>query len=932
MPKVKASCEIRLMRYAQIALNVPLHQTYTYHVPPELDDSVQPGSLMRVEFGVAMQPGVVIGFSDSTDIPVTKPLIELLDPNPALNPAALRLAQWISETCLAPIGACVWLFLPPGFTGRSDRSYTFIEDKLDAEAPMQMSMTGAPDARQPSLQMRLLHYLRDRGPRRLRQLKSAFPKQTIESELERLEAAGMIRSESVLSPATARKKTLERVYPLFSERDVERIVKQSRKPSRQADLLELIARRDDDSLTVREALQAIDAKSRAPLNKLIEAGLVFVEPTESDADDLIILEADDDKVTDLLAVWRGEESIRQALQTIRGADPPATKKQLRDSAGINAQLLKSLANAGVIELREEQVFRDSLRDLDFIPRHPPRLTNDQAGVWAKIESALRAQKPARCLLHGVTGSGKTEIYLRAIAETLRQGRQAIFLVPEIALTPQTIRRVAERFPGQVAIVHGSLPIGERYDTWQRARAGAIDVVVGTRSALFTPLPDIGLIALDEEHDGSYKQSGFINQPPYHARDVAEAMMQGNDGVLILGSATPDLGSWRRAQEGRYQLLQLPKRIMGHRQRITQQADRAGVDSQYESADYDAMHIGLPPVSVVDMRDELRAGNRSMFSRELRDGLRQALERGEQAMLLLNRRGQATYIFCRDCGYVLACERCDSPLTYHRVDGTLRCHHCGARGVMPNICPNCDSTRIRHFGAGTQQVEAALERLLPGARLLRWDRDTAGKPEMHGEILRRFIDREADILVGTQMIAKGLDLPLVTLVGVVSADLGLALPDFRAGERVFQLLTQVAGRAGRSLLGGKVVLQTYQPQHYVIRAASRHDYVGFVEKELAYRKTLGYPPFRKMARIVFSDADAGKVEAAATRCAESIKEILAQPRYESSSLIGPVPCFFARIDRRYRWHALICGAETRAILRQLSIKPQWQVDLDPIDVL
>ena len=918
------------MRYAHIALNVPVHSTFTYHVPPALEAAVQAGSLARVEFGVAMQPGIVIGFSDKTDIPVTKPVIEVLDPQPVLNAAALKLAQWLSETCLSPIGACVWLFLPPGFTGRSDRQFSFIKDSLPREEAQQAGMPGAPAANASSLERQLLQYLRERGPRRLRQLKSAFPKRPVADALRELEAEDMIRSQSVLAPAAARKKTTERVYASFTADEVEGIVAKLRKSTSQADLLELIAKREEDHLTVREALGEIGMTSRAPLNRLIEAGLVFLEPSEGGGD-LIILEAADDKVRSLLAAWRGEATIRDALRTLVQADPAPTRKALRQS-GVTVQLIKRLAKAGVIELREEQVFRDSLRDLDFVPRHAPRLTNDQAAAWARIESAMQERQPARFLLHGVTGSGKTEIYLRAIAETLRQGRQAIFLVPEIALTPQTIRRVAERFPGRVAIVHGSLPIGERYDTWQRSRSGAIDVVVGTRSALFTPLPHVGLIVLDEEHDGSYKQAGFINQPPYHARDVAEMMTRNADGLLILGSATPDLGSWRRAQEGGFRLLRLPKRIMGHRQRIMQQSDRVGVDSQYQPADHDAMHIGLPPVSVVDMRLELSRGNRSMFSRELRDGLHQALERGEQAMLLLNRRGQATYIFCRDCGYVLACERCDSPMTYHRVDGTLRCHHCDARGIMPRACPNCDSTRIRHFGAGTQQVEAALERLAPGARLLRWDRDTAHKPEMHGEILRQFIDREADILIGTQMIAKGLDLPLVTLVGVVSADLGLALPDFRAGERVFQLLTQVAGRAGRGLLGGKVILQTYQPDNYVIQAASRHDYAGFVAKELAYREALGYPPYRKMARIVFSDADAGKAEAASRRCAEAIREILARPGYESSSLIGPVPCFFARIDRRYRWHVLVCGEDPRAVLRQLTLKSHWQVDLDPIDVL
>ena len=929
---VGAELDNRAMRYAQVALNVPLHSTYTYHLPPELDGKLCPGSLVRVEFGVAMQPGVILDFATATDIKVTKPVIEMLDPLPVLNAAALELAQWLSETCLAPIGSCVWLFLPPGFTGRSDREFSFVADELKERDPQQIGLPGADAAPDESLPRRLLHHLRDRGPKRLRQLRGAFPKTPLERELAQLEAAGMVRSQSVLAPAAAKKKLTDRVYPRFAADEIEAIVKRLRKSPRQADLLAYIAGCDDDAPGVDDALCAIGAKSRSPLNRLVDAGLVFVEATERGAQDLIVLDAAEDKVQSLLSAWRGEAPIRDALRFIINADPPPTPADIRREAGASPSLIKKLQSLELINIRQEQVFRDSLRDLDFVPGDPPRLTNDQAAVWATIETALRQREPARYLLHGVTGSGKTEIYLRAIAATLERKQQAIFLVPEIALTPQTIRRVWERFPGRVAIVHGSLPIGERYDTWQRARAGKIDVIVGTRSALFTPLPDAGLIILDEEHDASYKQAGWMNQPQYHARDVAEALMRRNNGALILGSATPDLGSWRRAQDGHFTLLSLPKRIMGHRQRIQQQAVRAGWRSRYQAADFDALHIGLPPVSIVDMRGELRAGNRSMFSRELQRGLREVLDRGEQAMLLLNRRGQSTYIFCRDCGFVLACERCDSPLTWHSFDETLRCHHCGTQATLPSTCPNCGSSRIRHFGAGTQQVESALRQLLPGARLLRWDIDTASKPEMHGEILRRFIDREADIVIGTQMIAKGLDLPLVTLVGVVSADLGLALPDFRAGERVFQLLTQVAGRAGRGLLGGKVVLQTYQPDHYVIQAASQHDYAGFVARELDFRRLLGYPPFRRLARIVFSDTDAGRAELAARRCARRLQDILEAESGDAGSLIGPAPCYFPRIDRRYRWHLLLRSADPSAIIRRLGVKNGWQVDLDPIDLL
>ncbi|MCY4020327.1 MAG: primosomal protein N' [Chloroflexi bacterium] len=925
------------MCYAEIALNVPVKSTFTYHIPVELEPDLQLGSLVRVEFGVAMQPGVILRFSDQSDIPKTKPVIELLDPQPVLDANAIELVNWLSETYLTPIGVCVWLLLPPGFTGVSDRLFHFLRDNLTDQPPLQMTLPGTRVKSDRPLPRRLLDYLRQRGPRRLQQLKRAFPKQAVERELALLEDADMVRSQSVLAPPAARSKTEPRVYPLFSKDQIDELAKKLGKPVKHADLLELIAGRDEDPLGIHEALELVGAKNRAPLNRLIELGLVFVEKTERDQQDLVFLEATPAEVSTKLSSWRGDEIYRQLLRHIVAANPRATPSEIRTATGASANLIRKLERAGVIEIREERIWRDSLQDLDFVPAEPPLLTPDQQAVWDTILPALLrggddSSESARFLLHGVTGSGKTEIYLRAIAAVLEQGRQAIFLVPEIALTPQTVRRVSERFAGRVAIVHGSLPIGERYDTWVRARQGDIAVVVGTRSALFTPLPDLGLIILDEEHDASYKQMAWRGQPQYHARDVADHIMNRKGGVLILGSATPDLHSWYRAQKDHLTYLRLPKRIMGHRQRIQQQANRAGVVARYAPGAFDSLHIDLPPVSVVDMRAELRQGNSSMFSRELEQSLAEVLDRGEQAMLLLNRRGQATYVFCRDCGYVLECARCDSPMTYHRFDQSLRCHHCGASQEQPQQCPMCQSSRIRYFGAGTQLVDETLRDMFPGARALRWDTDTASNPQMHFEILQRFIDGEADIVIGTQMIAKGLDLPLVTLVGVVSADLGLSLPDFRAGERVFQLLTQVAGRAGRGILGGKVVLQTYQPDNYIIQAASRHDYTGFVESEIAYRKALGYPPFRRLARMVFSYTDPHKSQQQAAAAAQRIQHLITRYGMTGTSLIGPVPCFFTRIDRQYRWQLLVRGPNPRKILEQLATEPGWQIDLDPINVL
>lgn len=920
------------MRYAQVALNVPARKSFDYHIPEELTGLLAPGSLVRVEFGVAMQPAVVLGLRAQSDIPQTKPVIELLDPAPALSPPYLDLAAWLSETCLAPIGACVWLMLPPGFTGKSDRLYRFLRDELDANQPQQMILPGAEPKAEAPLPRRLLEYLRDKGAKRASQLKRAFPKQPVEKALAQLESAGMIASESVLAPPATRAKTVKRLYPNYSSDDIGAFASKMGKSAKHADLLALIAQCDEDALGVNDALDAVGARNRAPLNKLIAEGLVFIEETDRGEQDLIILEAAPERVDSLLETWRGTAYMAQLLRELLELPEPPTMPEALRVIGASRAMMKKLIKVGALELREEQVWRDSLRDFDFVPDSAPVLTTDQQKAWHAIKPALRRDEPARFLLHGVTGSGKTEIYLRAIAETLAQGKGAILLVPEIALTPQTVRRVSERFPGKAALVHGGMPAGERYDTWARARAGAVSIIVGTRSALFTPMPNLGLIVLDEEHDASYKQSPWMMEPHYHARAAAEYLTEINRGTLILGSATPDLATWHQARRGRYTYLHLPERIMGHRQRIQQQAHRLGVESRYREERADALTIPLPPVSVVDMRAELRAGNTSMFSRDFQRALAQVLERGEQAMLLLNRRGQATYVFCRDCGYALECARCDTPMTYHRIERSLRCHHCGNSAAPPDTCPACGSARIRYFGAGTQQVDEALSALFPAARTLRWDIDSARSPQMHFEILDQFIKREADALIGTQMIAKGLDLPLVTLVGVVSADIGLALPDYRAGERVFQLLTQVAGRAGRGVLGGQVILQTYQPEHYVIQAAARHDYAGFAQRELRYRRELGYPPYRRLARILFSYSKAEKAREQAEFAAARLRQILQERELTGSAIIGPAPCFYSRVDRQHRWHLLLRGPDPRAALGDLAPQPGWRIDIDPVSVL
>lgn len=920
------------MHYAEVAVNVAVNKTFHYHIPESLAPSLSVGSLVRVQFGVAMQPAVILAFHDTTDIPETKPILELLDDQPVMTAEYIELAQWLSENYLESIGFCIWRLLPPGIIGSTNQQITLLDPEADPRG---------------SLQTEIVDYLRESdGKQRLSKLRTKFKGRSLNNALSRLQALGVIERKSFLMPPSIKRKTEKFVELTFPGKHIANIARHVGKPVKKADLLEVIAIHDEDPIGIEDALQLADLKSRSTLNTLIDEGLIFIEKTPRGEQDLIFLEATPETVDETLMKWRGSAPYLRVLNYIAESSNPLTVKQLRDNARATRSQINKLVDDGLIELHDEHVWRDSLDDRHFIPTIAPKLTPDQQNVWDTINNAIHANlwdKPSenKFLIHGVTGSGKTEIYLRAIEQTLAQGRQAVFLVPEIALTSQTIRRVAERFPEQVAIAHGSLSREERYDTWQRARAGEVGIIVGTRSALFTPLPDVGLIILDEEHDASYKQSppeqeAFLKHDlgnlTYHAREAAEHLMESNQGILILGSATPDLATYYLAQQGQYTYLHLPNRIMGHRQRIYEQAEHVGVISRYKVDTEDALHIDLPPVSVVDMRAELRAGNVSMFSRELQESLKEVLERGEQAMLLLNRRGQSTYVFCRDCGYVVMCDRCDSPMTYHRHGEAMRCHHCGYMQPIPQTCPSCKSKRIKYFGAGTQQVEEALKSLFPEARTLRWDADTASKPDMHHAILQQFIDRKADIVIGTQMIAKGLDLPLVTLVGVVSADLGLALPDYRAAERVFQLLTQVAGRAGRGVLGGKVILQTYQPQHYVIQAASQHDYAGFIEKEIAFRREMGYPPFRRFARLLFKFTDFYKTQKEAEAGAQKIKAKIKQHDLSGTDLIGPAPCFFTRIDRHYRWHLLLRGPNPTIALRDLKLEQGWQIDIDPVDVL
>jgi len=590
--------------------------------------------------------------------------------------------------------------------------------------------------------------------------------------------------------------------------------------------------------------------------------------------------------------------------------------------GCNLTDLQALEERGLIRLFESEIFRDPLENIgrQINKETTPQtleLTPEQTVAFNQINQAITFNvHHSTFLLHGITGSGKTEIYLRAAEETIQRGRQAIILVPEIALTPQAVRRFLSRFPGQVGLVHSKLSEGERYDTWRRARSGKLKVIIGARSALFTPLPNIGLIVVDECHDGSYYQSEI--PPSYHAVIAAQEYARLCGAICVLGSATPTIEQRFNAENKKITKLVLPHRIV---------------------------ETGLPPVQIVDMRAELKTGNRGIFSRALAESLAETISRGEQAILFLNRRGTASYIFCRDCGHVLKCPNCETPLTLH-VEGsklkvqdstfnmrpsTLLCHHCGYTRQKPKACPHCHGDQIREYGLGSEKVEADVQAMFPNVRTLRWDWDTTRQKDSHEIILTHFANHQADVLVGTQMLAKGLDLPLVTLVGIVLADVALNLPDPFASEKVFQTLTQVAGRAGRSALGGKVILQTFMPGHYAIQFAAKHDVNGFYERELEYRKQLGYPPFTRLARLEYRHADPAKAEAESQKTAGRLKvKIEAEARHQTE-LIGPVPSFYSKVDGVYRWQIVVRGPDPASLLRDIKLN-DWRIEIDPINLL
>ncbi|MDE0020054.1 MAG: primosomal protein N' [Candidatus Poribacteria bacterium] len=587
--------------------------------------------------------------------------------------------------------------------------------------------------------------------------------------------------------------------------------------------------------------------------------------------------------------------------------PAASAVQAANASYATARALQAQGLAIVEPLPEESALPPEQSASFELSDSPLQLNPEQAAAYKALRAAVLSETASRFLLYGVTGSGKTEVYMQAMQEAVARGRSALVLVPEIALTPQTSRRLRARFGDRVAVLHSGLSGAKRRAEWMRIRRGEADIVVGPRSAVFAPLSNLGILIIDEEHAESYKQQEPA--PRYHARETARRRAEQANACLILGSATPSLESMRRAIEGDDQMLRLKKRVLD---------------------------IPLPPVRVIDMREELKAGNRTPFSRELRSAIEKRLKRREQTLLLLNRRGHSTYVFCRDCGQPEICKNCHITLTYHDWRRLLMCHHCSHTRRMPERCGRCGSARIRQLGLGTQQIEQMTQEAFPTARVQRMDADSTSGRDSHARILSAFRSGEIDILVGTQMIAKGLDFPRVTLVGVILAETALHLPDFRASERTFNLLTQAAGRSGRGELGGEAIFQSYQPGHCSIEAASRHDYEAFQREEMEARSEYRFPPFTHALRFLIMDEIEEKTKETAYKLGDALK---AHAEETGVVVKGPAPARFSKLRNQFRWHLFLCHEDARALRQAARAALQTAkgpasivVDMDPISAL
>ncbi len=790
-----------LPEFVEVALPLPLRQTFTYRLPVGLQENIKLGARLVVPFGKRQLTGYAVALhaklSEELEIEeeTLKDALELIDAEPLLTEEIIRLTQWSADYYAASWGDVLKASLPAGINATVEQIYSITTCGRD-------ELLKIGEAK--SLKAQILKFLGEHGETSGRELSKRFG--ATQSQRAVRELIKETRVSVLLRTLTAQVK-----------------------PKR------------------RKAVRLLPPESHTPNQKPF---------TEAQG-----------KIIETLLSLNGEMSFTDLIEQTKAS----------------ASAINTLAKHGVVEVFVQEVRRDPLDKVDLPELLNLTLTDEQTTALAEIKIALDAAQYKAFLLHGVTGSGKTEIYIRAMQIVLDKGKSALMLVPEIALTPVFSRRLRAVFGNEVAILHSNLSTGERFDEWRRLRSGAARIAIGTRSAVFAPLKNIGLIIVDEEHDSSYRQH---ESPFYHGRDVAIVRANYANAVVVLGSATPALESFHNAHNGKYLYLALPNRV-GSRP--------------------------LATAELVDMRGVLKtAGNTdSIFSPRLVEAIEETHSRKEQSIILLNRRGFSQFVLCRSCGETIRCNNCDITLTFHKREGKLVCHYCNHRERTPHKCPSCESKFLFFMGEGTEQIEDMLRRKFSALRIARVDRDTTGRRKMFEETLMQFSRGEIDMLVGTQMLAKGHDFPNVTLVGVISVDAGLALPDFRAAERTFQLLTQVAGRAGRGTLAGRVLIQTFYPEHYALRHASTQNYDNFYAEEIRFRQNLNYPPFVALASILIKHPNYNY-------CfdnAQILRECLNAANSEKNCIVlGPAPAPLARLKNEHRLQILV-KARNRAKLRE-----------------
>ncbi len=838
--------------FCDVALAVPLDMVFTYAIPPGMEPVV--GGRVLVPFRQQRMSGIVVELHDRPPQVKTKKVIEALDLAPVLDEHLLKLGKWIADYYLAPVGEVFRTMLPLSAEFKRSIAYRITDEGRMALHLAGMSGSPARSKRTPDEQLvefRVLDYLAERESVREESLRGA-------TRVAKALLRGMVRKKWIAREDVSAARDAARLVKVAVLRSVETPVP-------------LAAESDDGAPGVAARLDGRDARpSTNAAKKLNENQRTLIET---------------------LAASGG----RVPVEALRGLDVPRTT-------------LGTLVRRGLIELVDEpQDFTASGVKLSRLkPRQSPfefEFSAAQKEALAKISEAVASRKFGGLLLHGITGSGKTAVYLACMREVLEQGRSSILLVPEIGLTPAVAADLHQVFGDEVAILHSGLSDAERAEQWHRIRRGEARVVAGTRSAVFAPVSDLALIIVDEEQDSSYKQE---ETPRYHARDVAVMRAKMAGAAVVLGSATPSLESYYNAKKNKYALMELPDRVEMR---------------------------PLPEVEIVDMRQEFQeTGQEQVISRKLAEEIRERLEKKEQVMVLLNRRGYSPVVLCRACGKTLQCKNCAVSMTHHKRERKMECHYCGHVEHIPDKCAHCGSEYVYFVGTGSEKLEELLHGMFPQARIGRLDRDTVRGREDFEHALNALNEGALDMLVGTQMIAKGHDIHGVTLVGVVGADMALGLPDFRAAERTFQLLTQVAGRAGRGQSPGKVVLQTYFQEHYAVQFAARHDFAGFYEKELQFRAWMHYPPYSAIANVLVRSE---KLDEALTWSGE-LGRWFEKTRHEGIRVLGPAAAPITRLKRDYRYHFILkspsrekMNALLRAMLAEAAARkiPRTQVIVD-----